>query len=88
MRQKSSVNVADITMNIVCEETPETIDTAAKALNTQIQALTTAQGHSCTRTEAALLAALDHITRAIHLEERVKELEDRLEKLLEGYDLT
>ena len=28
MRQKFSVNVADVTMNIVCEETQETIDAA------------------------------------------------------------
>ena len=80
MRQKFSVNVADITMNIVCEETQETIDAAAKALNTQIQTLTTTPGHSCTRTEAALLIALDHITRAVHLEERVKELEEFLHR--------
>ena len=80
MRQKFSVNVADVTMNIVCEETQETIDAATKALNAQIQALTAAPGHSCTRTEAALLAALDHITRAMHLEERVKELEEFLHR--------
>ncbi len=75
MRQKFSVTVADVTMNIVCEETQQTIDAATAALNTQIKNLCASSGHSCTRTEAALLAALDYSTRCLHLEERIAELE-------------
>ena len=75
MRQKFSVTVADVTMNIVCDESQQTVDAAAAALNTQIRTLCTSSGHTCTRTEAALLAALDSTTRCLHLEERIKELE-------------
>lgn len=78
MRQKFSVTVADVTMNIVCDETQQTIDTATQAVNNQIQALSAAAGNSCTRTEAALLVGLDYAARNIHLEERVKELEEFL----------
>ncbi len=74
MRQKFSINVADVQMNIICDETQQTVDAAVKALNTQMQSLCSA-GHSCTRTEAALLVALDSITKGLHLEERIKELE-------------
>ena len=80
MKQKFSVTVADVPMNIVCEETQQTIDTAVTSLNTQIQTISAAAGNACTRTEAALLAALDYCTRNIHLEERIKELEEFLHK--------
>ena len=80
MRQKFSVKVADVTMNIVCEETQETIHAAAEALNNKIQAITAASGNACTRTEAALLAALDCTTQNGHLTARVAELEEFLHK--------
>lgn len=79
MKQKFCVNVADVQMNIVCEETQETIDKAVGLLNDQLQALSAAN-RTCTRTEAALLAALDHVTRCLHLEERVRELEEFLHR--------
>ena len=75
MRQKFSVTVADVTRNIVCEETQQTVDRAVAALNTQIRSLCTSSNYSCTRTEAALLTALDYSTRCLHLEERIQELE-------------
>ena len=80
MRQKFSVKVADVTMNIVCEETQESITAATEALNNKIQTITAAAGNNCTRTEAALLAALDLATQNLHLGARVKELEEFLHK--------
>ena len=80
MRQKFSVRVADVTMNIVCEETQETITAATETLNNKIQTITAAAGNNCTRTEAALLAALDVTTQNVHLAARVKELEEFLHK--------
>jgi len=80
MRQKFSVRVADVTMNIVCEETQESINSATETLNNKIQAITAAAGNNCTRTEAALLAALDVTAQNAHLTARVKELEEFLHK--------
>lgn len=77
MRQKFSVTVADVPMNILCEESQSTIDTAVRELDAQIRALTA--GASCTKTEAALLSALDYSTRAMHLAETVTELETRVQ---------
>ena len=76
MRQKFSITVADIPMNIICDETAETVDAAVAELDAQIRTLTSAAGHSCTKTEAALLCALDYSTRCMHLKERVDELEN------------
>ncbi|MBQ9098834.1 MAG: cell division protein ZapA [Clostridia bacterium] len=76
MRQKFSITVADVPMNIVCEETQETVDEAVTFLDRQIRTLTSNKAHSCTKTEAALLSALDFYTQNLHLQERVKELED------------
>ena len=80
MRQKFSVKVADVTMNIVCEESQETVNAATEALNSKIRDITTAAGNNCTRTEAALLAALDVTTQNVHLAARVAELEEFLHK--------
>ena len=76
MRQKFSITVADVPMNIICDETGETVDAAVSELDTQIRTLTSAAGNSCTKTEAALLCALDYSTRCMHLKERVEELEN------------
>ena len=80
MKQKFSVTVADVTMNIVCEETQESINAATAALNEKIRAITAATNNTCTRTDAALLAALDFTTQNVHLAARVAELEDFLHK--------
>ena len=76
MRQKFSIKIADVTMNIVCDEQQETVDAAVSALDNQIRTLTSNKAHSCTKTEAALLSALDYAAQCIHLQKRVKELED------------
>ncbi len=78
MRQKFSISVADVQMNIICDETQETVDTAVAELDKQIRMLTSSQGHSCTKTEAALLSALDYSTRYMHLKEHVDDLEKRV----------
>ncbi len=80
MRQKFSITVADVPMNIVCEESPELVNAAVKALDEQIGALIANKAHFCTKTEAAILAALDQYTRCVHLEEKVRELEEFLHK--------
>ena len=78
MRQKFSVTVADVPMHILCEESQSTIDAAVRELDEQIRTLT--KGASCTKTEAALLSALDYSTRAMHLAEQVRELEARVKE--------
>lgn len=75
MKQKFSVTVADVQMNIICDETPEVVNTAVEELDRQIRSLT-AGGSSCTKTEAALLSALDFSARLMHQAERIKELEN------------
>ena len=80
MRQKFTITVADIPMNIICEESKETVDAAVSALDAQIRAMSASSGNSCTRTEAALLAALDATAQCMHLRERVKELEETVHR--------
>lgn len=75
MKQKFSVTVADVQMNIICDETPEVVNTAVEELDRQIRSLT-AGSSSCTKTEAALLSALDFSARLMHQAERIKELEN------------
>ena len=80
MRQKFAITVADVQMNIVCEESQEMVDAAVAAIDKQIRALTSDRNRFCTKTEAALLTALDFSTRVMHLEERIRELEEFLHK--------
>ena len=76
MRQKFSITVADVSMNIVCDESKEIVDAAVEKLDSQIRVLTSDKAHHCTKTEAALLSGLDYVTQCIHLTEKVKELEE------------
>ncbi|MBO5327311.1 MAG: cell division protein ZapA [Clostridia bacterium] len=80
MRQKFSITVADVPMNVVCDEAKEVVDAAIATLDGQIRALTADKAHHCTKTEAALLAGLDHATQCIHLREKVAELEELIHK--------
>ena len=76
MKQKFYITVADVPMNIVFEESQEAVDAAVTAIDRQIRTLTEDKSHSCTRTEAALLCALDYATQVGHLRERIAELEN------------
>ncbi|MBP3397236.1 MAG: cell division protein ZapA [Clostridia bacterium] len=76
MRQKYAITVADIEMNIICDESQEVVDKAVSELDRQIATLCSSAGHSCTRTEAALLSALDYSTQCMHLRTRVDELQN------------
>ncbi|MBQ8341081.1 MAG: cell division protein ZapA [Clostridia bacterium] len=76
MKQKYSLSVADVQMNITCEETQETVEGAARAIDAQVRSLTANKAHFCTKVEAALLTALDYCTQCIHLQEKVRELEE------------
>ena len=78
MRQKFSITVADIPMNIICDEAADTVNAAVAELDAQIRMLTSTAGHSCTKTEAALLSALDYSTQRMHLKEHIAELEHRV----------
>lgn len=76
MRQKYAVTIADVHMNISCDEPQEVINEAVTTLDEKIRALLSSAGSGCTKTEAALLLALDYCTRCSHAESRIRELED------------
>ena len=76
MRQKYSLNIADVPMNIACDESQSVVDAAAKAVDNQIRALTANKARFCNKMEAALLTALDYCTQCIHLQDKVRELEE------------
>ncbi|MBR7181858.1 MAG: cell division protein ZapA [Clostridia bacterium] len=80
MRQKFTIQVADVQMNIACEESREVVDAAVAKIDAQVRALVSNKSAFCTKTEAALLTALDLSTQVMHLEARVAELEEFLNK--------
>lgn len=78
MRQKYAVTIADVNMNISCDETAEAVNEAVTELDTRIRELLTSAGSNCTKTEAALLLALDYCTRCAHAASRIRELEEHV----------
>ena len=74
MRQKYTVTVADVSMNIVCDESQEAVNEAVTALDAQMRSLGAAS-NNCTKTEAALLCALDYCADKLKAQRRVKRLE-------------
>lgn len=75
MRQKYTLTVAGIQMNISCDETQEAVNAAVNEVDTKMKELLANVSH-CNKTEAALLLALDYCTRGARLAARVAELED------------
>jgi hypothetical protein len=55
----------------------KSIDSAVAELDKEVRQVLAASGNSCSKTEAALLCALDYSTQRTHLAERVKELETK-----------
>lgn len=74
MKKKYTITVAGVQMNVVAEESPETVEALVGMVDRKMREI----GSSCPKSEAALLCALDYCSERIKAQRKIKSLEGRL----------
>lgn len=77
MRQKYTITVADIQMNVISEESPEAVEALVGLVDKKMREICAAS-KSCSKSEAALLCALDYCSERIKAQRKLKALEAKL----------
>lgn len=77
MNQRYTITVAGIQMNVVTEESPESVEAIVGIIDRRIREIHL-QSNRCSKTEAALLCALDYCSDKIKAQRKVKRLESQL----------
>ena len=78
MKQKYTIRVSDIEMNVISEESPEAVEALVSIVDRKMREI---EGVSrrCSKSEAALLCALDYCSERIKAQRKIKTLESRLQ---------
>ena len=74
MKQKYTITVADVQMNVIAEESAERVEALVGMVDRKMREI----GSRCSKTEAALLCALDYCSDKIRAQRKIKALESRL----------
>lgn len=78
MKQKYTIRVADIEMNVISEESPEAVEALVGIVDRKMREIEGASKR-CSKSEAALLCALDYCSERIKAQRKIKTLESRLQ---------
>ena len=74
MKQKYTITVAGVQMNVIAEESAETVEALVGMVDRKMKEI----GTACPKTEAALLCALDYCSDKVKVQRKAKSLESRL----------
>ena len=77
MRQRYTITIADIEMNVISEESPEAVEALVGLVDRKMREICAASKR-CSKSEAALLCALDYCSERIKSQRRIKALESKL----------
>ena len=78
MKQKYTLSIADMQINVVTEEPRESVDRLVGILDRKMREITL-KSKKCPKNEAALLCALEFCADKISMKEELEDLEDRVE---------
>jgi cell division protein ZapA (FtsZ GTPase activity inhibitor) len=77
MKQKYTLTIAGVSMNVVTDESPEAVEALVRLVDRKMLDIT-GGGMQCPKVEAALLCALDYCSERVRAQRKVKSLETRL----------
>lgn len=77
MRQKYTIRISDVEMNVISEESPEAVEALVSIVDRKMREIEAASKR-CSKNEAALLCALDYCSEKIKAQRRIKALESKL----------
>ena len=74
MRQRYTITISDIEMNVISEESPEAVEALVGLVDRKMREICAASKR-CSKTEAALLCALDFCADKMKMQRKTKKLE-------------
>ena len=74
MKQKYTITIADVQMNVIAEESPDTVEGLVGMVDRKMREIL-GPGSRCSKTEAALLCALDYCADKVKMQRKAKKLE-------------
>jgi cell division protein ZapA (FtsZ GTPase activity inhibitor) len=77
MKQKYTITVADVVINVVTDESPEAVESLVGLVDRKMREIAGPAGN-CPKSEAAILCALDYCSERIKSQRKVKALETKL----------
>ncbi|MBQ2767228.1 MAG: cell division protein ZapA [Clostridia bacterium] len=77
MKTRYTITIADMQMNVLTEESEASVNELVSTIDRRIREINTRSRH-CSKTEAALLCALDYCADKFRAQRRVKTLEAEL----------
>lgn len=77
MKQRYTIRIADIEMNVISEESPEAVEALVAIVDRKMREIENASKR-CSKSEAALLCALDYCSEKIKIQRKIKSLESKL----------
>ena len=85
MKQKYTLTIGDIEMNVISEESPEAVEKVVGHVDRKIREINL-KSSRCTKHEAALLCALDYCTEKLALQAKLNEVEVQNDKLFRALE--
>ena len=78
MKQKYTITVSDVEMNVVSDESPEAVEALVGIVDRKMREISL-MSKRCSKSEAALLCALDYCSEKIKAQRKIKALESKLQ---------
>ena len=77
MKQRYTITVSDVEMNVISDESPEAVEALVGIVDRKMREISMGSRH-CSKSEAALLCALDYCSEKIKAQRKIKALETKL----------